>query len=153
MSRRRSGAITAALALMALGSPLMTGYGAQTTIAEGGSNQAAASDSADRRALKDEIAELTKLIEINPKLAIAYFNRGNAKDELKDTQGAIADWGKAIDINPQYANAYVNRGLAKKKQGDLQGSCADYKKAVSLGNQAATQWLNSESGAWCRNMR
>ncbi|MFL0758310.1 MAG: hypothetical protein AB8B32_06960, partial [Prochlorococcus sp.] len=60
---------------------------------------------------------------------------------------------KAIEINPQYANAYSNRGIAKRKLGDDRGGCADYKKAVSLGNQGTAQWLNSEGGAWCRNMR
>ena len=81
---RRTTALAAALSLLALGSPLMTGCGAQTTIAEGGSNQEAESDSADLSALKDEIAELTKLIETNPQEAAAYYNRGNAKSDLKD---------------------------------------------------------------------
>ena len=153
MSRRRTTALAAALAVLVLGSPLITGCGAQTTIAEGASDQAAESDSAERRALKDEIAELTKLIETNPQDADAYYNRGNAKEQLEDYQGAIDDYSKAIEINPQYADAYNNRGAAKELVGDLKGACADYKKAVSLGDQEAAQWLNSEGGAWCRNMR
>ena len=56
-------------------------------------------------------------------------------------------------IYPQYAGAYANHGVAKHGLGDQQGACADYKKAVSLGDQGTTQWLNSENGAWCRNMR
>ena len=74
----------------------------------------------------------------------------NRKGEYQE---AIADYNKAIEINPQYANAYVNSSIAKEKQGDLQGSCSDAKKAVSLGHQSTAQWLNSEGGAWCRNMR
>ncbi|MDP6321101.1 MAG: hypothetical protein QF750_01950, partial [Prochlorococcaceae cyanobacterium ETNP14_MAG_5] len=65
-----------------------------------------------------------------------------------------ADYNKTIAINPQYALAYNNRGNAKGiGLGDDQGACADYKKAASLGHQSAAQWLNSEGGAWCRNMR
>ena len=50
----------------------------------------------------------------------------------------------------------VRRGWcaeAKYLLGDEQGACTDYKKAVSLGSQLAAQWLNSEKGEWCRNMK
>ncbi len=60
---------------------------------------------------------------------------------------------KAIAINPEYANAYNKRGWAKLQLGDEQGAFADYKKAASLGHQPTAQWLNSEGGAWCPNMR
>ena len=143
MSRRTS-AFAAALALMALGSPLITGCGAQTTIAEGGSNQAAESDSAKRRVLKDEIIELTKLIDNNPQDAIAYYNRGNKKNTLKDYQGAIADYSKAIEINPQYVNAYKGRGFTKELVGDLKGACADWKEASSLGDKDAGGWARDQ---------
>ena len=104
-----STAFAASLALIGLGSPLMTGCGAQTTIAEGGSNQAAESDSADRRALKDEIAELTKLIETNPQYALAYTNRGNAKGiGLGDDQGACADYKKAVSLGHQSTAQWLN---------------------------------------------
>ena len=113
MSRRRNAAIAAALSVLVLGSPLISGCGAQRNITEEVSNPAADLSSENILALKDEIAELTKLIETNPQDADAYNNRGNAKDELKDYQGAIADYTKAIEINPQYAAAYNNRGLVK----------------------------------------
>ena len=46
------------------------------------------------------ISDYTKAIEINPKEAKAYHNRGMAKDLLRDYQGAISDYTKAIEINP-----------------------------------------------------
>ena len=39
-------------------------------------------------------------MEINPKDADAYYNRGIAKGDLKDYYGAISDYTKAIEINP-----------------------------------------------------
>ena len=73
--------------------------------------------------------------------------------ESKDYQGAIADYDKAIDVNPKYSRSYNNRGNAKYDLNNKRGACSDYKKAVSLGNQGTTQWLRSEGGAWCRNMK
>ncbi len=52
---------------------------------------------------------------------VAYNNRGVAKGELRDYDGAIADYTKAIEINPNYANAYYNRGIAKKALNDNNG--------------------------------
>ena len=144
MTRRRTGAISAALSLLALGSPLMTGCSAQTTIAEGGSNQAAESDSAYRRAIKDEIAELTKSIGINPQDSDAYNNRGNAKFRSGDYQGAISDYTKAIEIYPEDAFLYRFRGNAKELVGDLKGACADWRKASSLDDKDAAGWVRKQ---------
>ena len=98
------------------------------------------------------IADYNQAIAINPQAAKAYYNRGKAKSDLGDKQGEIVDYNQAIAINPQYAKAYNNRGVVKSDLGDKQGACADFKKSVSLGNQSTAQWLQSEGGAWCRNM-
>ena len=164
MTRRRT-ALAAALSLLPLGQPLLLGSTtALATAAVVLSPQAAHAQSADDYVdagiekgksgdLQGAIADFNKALIIDPQSARAYYYRGIAKSYLKNHQGAIADYNKAIEINPQYANAYANSSIAKEKQGDLQGSCSDAKKAVSLGHQGTAQWLNSEGGAWCRNMR
>ena len=63
-----------------------------------------------------------------------FFNRGNAKYNLKDYKGAIADFTKAIELNPDDATAYNNRGYSKAGLDDLDGACADFRKAISLGS-------------------
>ena len=98
------------------------------------------------------IADYNQALAINPQYADAYTNRGNAKAALGDKQGAIADYNQAIAINPQDVGAYNNRGVAKAALGDKQGACGDVKKAISLGQQSTAQWLQSDGGAWCRNM-
>ena len=56
--------------------------------------------------------------KLNPQDALAYRNRGSAKDNLGDHIGAISDYDKAITINPQDAKGYKNRGMAKYNLGD-----------------------------------
>ena len=73
---------------------------------------------------------------------LAYNNRGNAKSDLQDYQGAIADYTKAIEINPQLAPAYYNRGLAKYDLKDYQGAIADYSKAIEINPQYADAYYN-----------
>ena len=82
---RRTTAIAAALFVLALGSPLITGCANPLATQyfkqgvekyEAGNYQVA-------------ISNWSKAIEINPQYAAAYSNRGVAKDDLKDYQGAI----------------------------------------------------------------
>ena len=129
---RRTTAIATALSLLPLGQPLLLGSTtALATAAVVLSTQAAHAQSAN-----------------------TYVDSGIDKGKRGDYQGAIADFTRAIEINSQLAPAYYNRGHAKYDGlRDQPGACADYKKAVSLGHQSTAQWLNSEGGAWCRNMR
>ena len=134
--RRRSTAIAAALSLLAIGSPLLTGCSDLTANIRFRS----AGLKFDRGNYQGAIDDYTKAIEINPKYDLAYSNRGVARVKLGDTQGAIADYNKAIEINPQDAAHYYKRGTAKELVGDLEGACADWEEASSL--------LGTEDATW-----
>ena len=74
----------------------------------------------------------TEAIRLKPDDAEAYNNRGNAKFDLGDKQGAIADYNQAIRLKPDYALAYFNRGVAKYELGDRQGALNDFRQAAPL---------------------
>ena len=46
------------------------------------------------------IAQHDKAIELNPEDPYFFVNRGRAKDEQGDADGALADYGKSIELDP-----------------------------------------------------
>ena len=87
----------------------------------------------------DAIEEYTKAIELNPSLAIAYNNRGNAYRILGQLLWAIEDLDETIRLNPGFAEAYFNRGLAYKVQGKKSEAIADFEKVITLIDNP--QWI------------
>lgn len=79
------------------------------------------------------IIDFTKLLGIDSHYAIAYFERGQANDEIGNYKEAIADYSIAIQLNPEYADGYFFRGIAYARNGDDDSAEADYKKAEKLG--------------------
>ena len=82
--------------------------------------------------LAEAVDALTKAIQLDPKMALAYNARGYAHYRLREYSAAIADYDEAIQLDPKYANAYLNRGAAKRAAGDKPGGDADSAKARDL---------------------
>ncbi len=82
---------------------------------------------------QDAIGVYTKAIELNPKVALFYNNRGYAYRHLENFKKAIEDYNKAIALDPAYAGAYNNRGIAYGKLGNHAQEIADYNKATGSG--------------------
>ena len=71
-----------------------------------------------------------------------YYNRGCAKLDKGDLEGAIADFDRALELDPTGTNAYINRGTAKHHKHDLNGAIADYNRAIKLDPKYALAYLN-----------
>jgi lipoprotein NlpI len=80
----------------------------------------------------DAIADSTTAIDLDPKLAQAYYNRGTAYRAQGDHARAIADFTTAIDLDPKLAQAYYSRGTAYHAQGDHARAIADFTTAIDL---------------------
>jgi tetratricopeptide (TPR) repeat protein len=95
-------------------------------------------DAEETKRLSSEAAE-ADAIKLKPKDAGAYYNRGIAKLDKGDFDGAIADYNRVIELDPKFTDAYCNRALAKHDKGDVDGAIADYTRAIELGstNRAA----------------
>jgi len=66
--------------------------------------------SADRREYQAAVQEFTRALEIDPKMAVGYMNRGYVYNDLRLATKAEQDFRKALELNPKYGEAHL--GLA-----------------------------------------
>lgn len=83
----------------------------------------------------------TKLISINPS-PILFINRGVARMEINDRQGAIDDFDKAINMNPLDARAYINRGALMAERHHNEEALEDFTKAIDINPQSHIAYFN-----------
>jgi tetratricopeptide (TPR) repeat protein len=86
-----------------------------------------------RKALDDILADFTKVVELSPRIAPAWFNKGNVLVEMGDYTSAIAAYTRAIELKSDLGEAYYNRGYVYLKLGNQTAGVADLSKAGELG--------------------
>ncbi len=64
-----------------------------------------------------------------------YYNRGLARFEKGETDGAISDFTKAIKKNPRYGMAHYYRAMAHSRKKEYDQAIADYTKAIEIDQQ------------------
>lgn len=84
-----------------------------------------------------ELADYGKAIELEPKNAVIYNNRGIFYLRRADRAAALADFTKAIELNPKIAVSYRNRAFLYKQTGETEKAQADEKTAATLDAVAA----------------
>ena len=77
------------------------------------------------------MADFNEAIQLDPKSAHAFRNRGVLYAKKGDNDRAIADFNEAIQLDPNNALAVCNRGIAKRNINDPSGN-ADIVKARQL---------------------
>jgi tetratricopeptide (TPR) repeat protein len=77
----------------------------------------------DKGSGEDSIAACSRLIQRNPRDAVAYRNRGVEYWYRHDYDRAMADLNKAIALNPKYARGYGNRAAVCALRGDAKARC------------------------------
>lgn len=72
-----------------------------------------------------------RALALQPRLAIAYLNRGLAHDRLGDSDAALADLDLAVRHDPS-ARSHYARSRVRRARGDAKGARADENRAVDL---------------------
>jgi len=93
------------------------------------------------------IADYNEAIRLDPKFALAYFNRGLARYAKQAYDEAIADYDGAIRLDPKFALAYNNRGYVWHAKQDYDKAIADYDGAIRLDPMYALAY-NNRGNAW-----
>ncbi len=83
-----------------------------------------------------------KAIELDPKYAMAFNNRGAVYEKLGKHQQAISDYTKAIELNTKVAGTFYNRGNAYVRLGQRQQAIWDFNKAIELNPKYAEAFNN-----------
>lgn len=78
------------------------------------------------------IEEYTHVLEFDPNLYLAYYNRGRALWRKGEREKAKEDLTRAIHLEPDVAITYICRGDIFYNQGDLSSARKDYRKALEL---------------------
>jgi predicted O-linked N-acetylglucosamine transferase (SPINDLY family) len=81
-------------------------------------------------------------LKINPKLASAYNNRGNALAELMRFDEALASYDRATALKPDYVEAFINRGIALDQLKRFEEAAASYDLAILLKPRDARIFYN-----------
>lgn len=88
---------------------------------------------AQRTQLMMILDDINRAIEISPRMAPVWFNKGNLLYELGDYTSAVASYTKAIELSAAMGEAYYNRGFIYLKMGNQNAGIADLSKAGELG--------------------
>ncbi len=93
--------------------------------------------------LPKAITDIGQLIELQPKNAAAFYNRGEFYIQAGDPQRALLDLNQAIALKPDYADAIQTRGLAKQSLKNFASATEDFKKAEGLLSTTINQAPNN----------
>ena len=83
------------------------------------------------------IRDLTRVVELEPAFAYAYYNRGTFYAMTNDIHAALVDFDKAIELDETLAEAWYNRGLILVLLNRMDDAFRDLSRAGELGIYSA----------------
>src|SRR5262249_10247768 len=89
------------------------------------------------------LPDLDRAIELDPRMADAYLNRGIVWHQLGRHDEALADYGRALRLDPGEVLAYTNRALIRLDRRDLDGALAHVDEPRRKHPAAATRVLRA----------
>ena len=95
-----------------------------------------------RNSPQSAIEDLSKAIEKDRKLSLAYYTRAQGYEATGDAEKAVQDYAEAIAVNPQNAQAYCSRGTLLARRGQEEKALADWNKAIEMSPHFAMAFYN-----------
>lgn len=91
---------------------------------------------------KKAIQYIEEAIKINPKMAVAYLNRGVALHGSRRLSEAVTSYDTALLLQPNSADVYNNRGLIFLEGRDFVSALSDFDQAIALKPDYAEAYNN-----------
>lgn len=85
------------------------------------------------RELADIMADYDRVLQLNPRLVFAWFNKGNIYYENGDYTSALQCYNEALRLDPTLGAAFFNRGISYLHVGNKRQAFADLSRAGELG--------------------
>jgi len=86
---------------------------------------------------QEAIASLDQVIQHNPDVAEAYYERGHVYYDLEQYDRAIQDYDQAIRLAPNYHEAYFRRGEAYRRLKQYERAIQDYTEPIRVAPEGA----------------
>jgi len=91
--------------------------------------------------LQGALREFDRVVRLAPDSALAWYNRGLVRRDLKDCRAAIGDFGHALELQPGLFNALYQRGNCLQVLGEYERAIDDYSRAVALPGRIDARFL------------
>ncbi len=82
--------------------------------------------------LSKAIAEYSRAISLDPKIALYVQSRGNVYFQMRNLESALSDFETAIRLSPELSTAYIYRAEVFRAKGDFDAAIADLTKAIKI---------------------
>lgn len=97
---------------------------------------------ADRLTPSEIIWRYSKALELDPTLAVAYYNRSHAYLDLKQNEKALEGYQKAISLGFDKAMAYQSLADAQQALGQNEAAMRNFNKALAMDPKQAFSYNN-----------
>jgi len=91
---------------------------------------------------EESIVEFNEAIRLDPKLALAYYNRAQANFGLGQFEAAKIDYDQAVSLDPESILFYTKRGNTFLALGQSERAIQDHNQAISRDPQFALAYYN-----------
>jgi len=94
------------------------------------------------KARDQALFDFSKVIEIDPEFANAYYARGLIYRRKGEHNQAIIEFTKAIELDPNFANAYSERGFVYLLKKDCDRAILEFTKGIELNPSLSFAYAN-----------
>lgn len=95
-----------------------------------------------RGRLDQAVADFTSALALDDRLAMAYFQRGDALRLKGDYDNAAADFQDALRLDPRHVSAYINLGRTYRLLGEYEKAIDSFSRAVEVDPNEADAYNN-----------